>query len=152
LFAARTHIANGTSAAASLSLTLDVRARLQYDMAHLPCSICVPYQLLQQWDRAGTLVEKLSEVLLHALPSPNAQMSAGQRYSEKNVTVFVVCRRGINSVKAVRLIQRASGSAEGEGDGKGARAENPLQRFVFKSVEGGLNAYHVRADPNFPFY
>ncbi|KAL7696994.1 molybdopterin synthase sulfurylase-like protein [Lotmaria passim] len=150
--------AASASEAANTCVTLDVRARVQYDMAHLPDSVCVPYSVLLQWDRAGTLVTQLFEVLQRYMPS-KAEVGEVERRVSGSVVVFVICRRGVNSVKAVKLIQRAVEKAESQesisnngGDGVAQRAENPLRRFVFKNVEGGLNAYHARVDANFPYY
>ncbi|KPI89869.1 putative molybdopterin synthase sulfurylase-like protein [Leptomonas seymouri] len=136
-------------AAASTTITLDVRVRLQYDMAHLPHSVCVPYQTLLQWERAGTLVQQLDELLQATL---TVEGTADSEVSHKGpVTVFVLCRRGINSVKAVKLIQRALAGNEGH-QRDSQHVEHLRDRFTFKNVEGGLNAYHRNVDRAFPFY
>lgn len=149
-----------TSSYRPAALTLDVRVRLQYDMAHLPDSLCVPYQTLQQWERAGQLAAQLAEVLNQALAAHTTSSSSLETAAnnsvagdgvESRVVVFVLCRRGINSVKAVELIQGVLNSAASLPDAP-ASMENPLHRFVFRNVEGGLNAYHSRVDARFPYY
>ncbi|KPA81022.1 putative molybdopterin synthase sulfurylase-like protein [Leptomonas pyrrhocoris] len=136
-------------AAASATLTLDVRAGVQYDMAHLPHSICVPYERLLQWERAGTLLAQLDE-LLHDAVKTTGTTDNTEASRTAPVPVFVVCRRGINSVKAVKLIERALDSVDEHQDTQ--HVASLMHTFVFKNVEGGLNAYHRKVDREFPFY
>lgn len=125
-------------------ITLDVRVQLQFDMAHLPHSTHVPFQRLQQWHRAGTLLPKLAD-LLESSVFTDAASSVLPR-----VPVYVVCRRGINSVKAVDLIEAALTEAAARGEAVDAVAR--LMRFAFVNVQGGLNAYHREVSREFPFY
>ncbi|CAJ1009762.1 putative ThiF family/Rhodanese-like domain containing protein [Leishmania naiffi] len=149
------------AAAAERCITLDVRARVQYDMAHLPHSVNVPYQWMQRWQRAGTVVTHLSEVLEKALPpqsdthgsssssSKEASSAAAHGGTVPEVMVYVLCRRGINSLKATALIRAALEEEQAEGDrAKAAR----LGQYVFQNVSGGLNAYHFEVDRGFPYY
>ncbi|AIN99546.1 molybdopterin synthase sulfurylase-like protein, putative [Leishmania panamensis] len=134
------------AAAAERCITLDVRARVQYDMAHLPHSVNVPYQSMQQWQRAGTVVTHLSEVLEKALP-PQSDTHSSSTVPE--VMVYVLCRRGINSLKATALIQAALEEEQAKGNRATAAR---LGQCVFQNVSGGLNAYHCEVDRGFPYY
>ncbi|CAM45457.1 putative molybdopterin synthase sulphurylase-like protein [Leishmania braziliensis MHOM/BR/75/M2904] len=138
----------GAAAAATAErcITLDVRARVQYDMAHLPHSVNVPYQSMQQWQRAGTVVTHLSEVLEKALPPQSAAAHGG---TVPEVMVYVLCRRGINSLKATALIRAALEEEQAKGDRATAAR---LGQYVFQNVSGGLNAYHCEVDRGFPYY
>ncbi|KAG5501518.1 hypothetical protein JKF63_03347 [Porcisia hertigi] len=146
------------TAATQQSVTLDVRVRLQYDMAHLAHSINVPYQSLQEWQRAGTVVAQLADVLDKALLTPSKSQNALKNGSPapsredaraEVVVVYVVCRRGINSLKATALICAAIEEAEARGD---RVAVARLGRYTFRNVSGGLNAYHREVDNAFPYY
>ncbi|KAK7195316.1 molybdopterin synthase sulfurylase-like protein [Novymonas esmeraldas] len=142
------------------SVTLDVRMRPQYDMAHLPDSVNVPYRTLQQWRRAGTLMAQLADALEKALPPTSDCAPDGATATAATPTatvVYVVCRRGINSVHAVALIhaalQEAVAAAETPDDAVAVTtAAARLRRHTFRSVTGGLNAYHREAEPAFPYY
>lgn len=145
------------SAAAQRRVTLDVRVRLQYDMAHLAHSVNVPYQSLLQWKRAGTVVTQLADALDKALPPQsntqdcmeNGSAAASHDDAGPQVVVYVLCRRGINSLKAMALIRAALGEAEARGD---EAAVAQLGRYIFRNVSGGLNAYHREVDSAFPYY
>jgi len=54
----------------------------------------------------------------------------------KNLSVYVVCRRGNDSQRAVRLMQDKFG-------------ELPL---TFKDIHGGLHKWAKDVDQNFPVY
>ncbi|CAJ1032048.1 putative ThiF family/Rhodanese-like domain containing protein [Leishmania utingensis] len=145
-YAAHMPGAAAAAAAAERCITLDVRARVQYDMAHLPHSVNVPYRSMQQWQRAGTVVTHLSEVLEKALP-PQSDTHSSSTVPE--VMVYVLCRRGINSLKATALIQAALEEEQAKGDRATAAR---LGQYVFQNVSGGLNAYHCEVDRGFPYY
>ncbi|KAG5475925.1 hypothetical protein CUR178_03639 [Leishmania enriettii] len=146
------------TAAAQHHVTLDVRVPLQYDMAHLAHSINVPYQSLQQWKGAGTLLLHLADMLDKAVPSepgtqgcmrnaPGAAASHGD--AESKVVVYVLCRRGIDSRRSAAVICAALAEAEAKGD---SAAVARLGRYEFRNVSGGLNAYSREVDRDFPYY
>ncbi|KAG5475402.1 hypothetical protein LSCM1_03515 [Leishmania martiniquensis] len=153
--------AAAAASAAPQHVTLDVRVRLQYDMAHLAQSINVPYQSLQQWHSAGTVVTQLADVLDKAVPpQPDSQgcvkhatAAASHDAAESKVVVYVLCRRGINSRKAMVLIGAALDEAKAKGAGTAAAAAAArLGRYIFRNVNGGLNAYSREVDRDFPYY
>ncbi|MCI4382672.1 hypothetical protein PGIGA_G00017370 [Pangasianodon gigas] len=108
-------------------LLLDVRPKVEVDICHLPVSIKIPLASLedQNADHINFLKEKISELKL--------QMS-----SELQVPVYVVCKLGNDSQKAVQLLEKMSGTE--------------LERITVKDIIGGLMAWANKIDPSFPKY
>ncbi|XP_053093806.1 adenylyltransferase and sulfurtransferase MOCS3 [Pangasianodon hypophthalmus] len=108
-------------------LLLDVRPKVEVDICHLPVSINIPLASLedQNADHINFLKEKISELKL--------QMS-----SELQVPVYVVCKLGNDSQKAVQLLEKMSGTE--------------LERITVKDIIGGLMAWANKIDPSFPKY
>lgn len=92
---------------------LDVRPAAHFEICHLPGSINIPIDVLP---------EQMDDV--------RKMLSEGQ-FRE----AFVICRRGNDSQRAVKLLE--------EGVGKEA---------VFCDVAGGLTAWASTVDPQFPMY
>ncbi|CBH17141.1 molybdopterin synthase sulphurylase protein,putative [Trypanosoma brucei gambiense DAL972] len=126
-------------------MTLDVRPKEQYDMAHLPHSVSLPLKQLEMWKRDGVLQNEW-EKFVNSVPCA----------SRGPMDVYVICRRGISSVKAMQVLlplqEWCPKSCGTDVDGKAAIHQNPGKRFRFINVDGGLNRYHREVDRNFPFY
>lgn len=107
---------------ASLIL-LDVRVERQYELCHLQESINIPlHELRKQVKR----IESLSE-------------------GEK--PVYVICRRGIASAEATRMLLEVIESYD---DPDSARKSSRIHS-VF-NISGGYASYQVEVDPSFPRY
>ncbi|MCJ8736869.1 hypothetical protein PDJAM_G00017210 [Pangasius djambal] len=108
-------------------LLLDVRPKVEVDICHLPVSINIPLASLEDRnaDHINFLKEKISELKL--------QMSF-----ELHVPVYVVCKLGNDSQKAVQLLEKMSGTE--------------LEHITVKDIIGGLMAWANKIDPSFPKY
>jgi adenylyltransferase and sulfurtransferase len=95
-------------------ILLDVRVKEQYDLCSLPGSINIPL---------ASIPRRMDEI---------AALSDGTK------GIYCLCRRGIASAEATRLINDA-------------RAEIPSIPPV-KNINGGLNAWRVQVDERFPMY
>ena len=95
-------------------ILLDVRVSEQYQLCHLPHSVPLPLD---------ELTGKLQYI---------EELSAGK------LAVYCLCRRGIASVEATRILHEA-------------RVSRPGIHAVF-NVTGGLDAWRDTVDPNFPKY
>ena len=93
---------------------LDVRVREQFEMCRLDGAVNIPLRELEA---------KLERV---------EELSAGQK------PVYCICRRGIFSADATRVLARVS-------------EERPLIYSV-KNITGGLLAWTEEVDPSFPKY
>ncbi|KAG8347838.1 putative ThiF family [Trypanosoma vivax] len=125
-------------------ITLDVRTRVQFDMAHLPHSVSLPLPQLQEWKRDGVLASEWRRFI-------SAHLSG----DETEVDVFVLCRRGVTSVAATQLLlplQHCGVEADGMHGEPPTFAGCESVHFRFMNVDGGLNAYHTQVDSDFPFY
>jgi adenylyltransferase/sulfurtransferase len=101
-------------------LLLDVRSELQFDMCHLPGAISVP------------------------LASLNERMAAVEAAAVEKDGIYCVCRRGIDSEVAARLLHK--GVREGTfGAGK-------IKVEQIRHVKGGLLAWGASVDDSFPSF
>ncbi|XP_017567358.1 adenylyltransferase and sulfurtransferase MOCS3 isoform X1 [Pygocentrus nattereri] len=107
-------------------LLLDVRPKVEVDICCLPTSINIPLANLEErkTDHVNLLKEKISELK--------------QQIKESQVAVFVVCKLGNDSQKAVQILEKLSGSE--------------LEQIIVKDISGGLLAWAKRIDPSFPQY
>nr|XP_046268360.1 adenylyltransferase and sulfurtransferase MOCS3 [Scatophagus argus] len=108
-------------------LLLDVRPLVEVDMCHLPFSLNIPLSSLE---------ERKSEhirLLQQRIGQLKQQMADGCRPS-----VFVICKLGNDSQKAVRVMEKMSGSE--------------VDSITVKDICGGLMAWAKRIDPTFPQY
>jgi adenylyltransferase and sulfurtransferase len=99
---------------------LDVRVERQFELCALPGAVNIP-------------LEQLPLQIEHL-----AELSGGTK------PVFVLCRRGVASAEAVRMLH-------------GWRQDDPNQRFLkdihsIRNVAGGLVAWQQQVDPSFPMY
>ncbi|KAI4875305.1 hypothetical protein NFI96_022569 [Prochilodus magdalenae] len=107
-------------------LLLDVRPKVEVDICCLPTSINIPLASLEErkTDQVSLLKEKISELK--------------QQGVESHVKVFVVCKLGNDSQKAVQVLEKMSGSE--------------VEPIIVKDISGGLMAWAKKIDPCFPQY
>ncbi|XP_067335216.1 adenylyltransferase and sulfurtransferase MOCS3 isoform X2 [Channa argus] len=108
-------------------LLLDVRPLVEVDICHLPFSLNIPLSSLE---------EKKSEhlQLLRERISQLKQQMAG----DCRPPVYVICKLGNDSQKAVQLLEKMS--------------ESDIDSITVKDICGGLLAWAKRVDPTFPQY
>ena len=117
-------VQNALSAASSAPfLLLDVRPSAHFDLCHLPLAVNVPLAALSQ---------RLAEVEAAATEAADR---ARTETAEVRPVVYCICRRGVDSVQAVRLLQQHS--------------QSRLQVF---DVAGGLMAWRQQVDACWPLY
>jgi adenylyltransferase/sulfurtransferase len=161
-------------------LLLDVREPVQFRICALPGAINVPLRVLKQQIPAwlmqhlqpATSSSSLPLVAQSITPHPlSATVSASsssspsetpQQQPAQSVTIalprdiFVMCRRGVDSVTAARLLlahvqQQAQmiASADGAQQQQQAASASVVQ---LRHVSGGLQAWHDQVDASFPLY
>ncbi|TSO25234.1 Adenylyltransferase and sulfurtransferase MOCS3 [Bagarius yarrelli] len=108
-------------------LLLDVRPKVEVDICHLPVSINIPLATLedQKTDHINILKKKIREIKL-------------QMCTESPVPVYIVCKLGNDSQKAVQLLEKMSGTE--------------IEHITVKDISGGLMAWANKIDPSFPKY
>ncbi|KAK6304293.1 hypothetical protein J4Q44_G00248790 [Coregonus suidteri] len=108
-------------------LLLDVRPLVEVDICHLPTSLNIPLSSLENRnsEHIHVLKERIGQV--------KEQMS-----SESQVPVYVICKLGNDSQKAVQVLERMSGSE--------------VDCVTAKDICGGLMAWAQKIDPSFPQY
>ncbi|XP_065822298.1 adenylyltransferase and sulfurtransferase MOCS3 isoform X1 [Labrus bergylta] len=108
-------------------LLLDVRPRVEVDICHLPFSLNIPLSSLEERKSDGIrlLQEKISQL---------KQQMAG----DCQPSVYVICKLGNDSQKAVQVLEKISGSE--------------MDRVTVKDISGGLMAWAKKIDPTFPQY
>lgn len=125
-------------------LCVDVRSSTQYEMAHLPGSVSLPFETLRLWEGEKNLWERWNDFLVSTLMLDimrHSQLEDVTALLPPTCTVLFICRRGVNSVKAVQLLHTLP-----------KEESDRLIDWKVKNVDGGLNAYHTKIDPSFPFY
>ncbi|KAM6916911.1 adenylyltransferase and sulfurtransferase MOCS3 [Lycodopsis pacificus] len=108
-------------------LLLDVRPRVEVDICHLPLSLNIPLSSLE---------EKKSEhiqLLQERIGQLKRQMEGDCR-----PPVYVICKMGNDSQKAVQAVEKMSGSE--------------VDSVSVKDICGGLMAWAKRVDTTFPQY
>ncbi|KAG7465758.1 hypothetical protein MATL_G00156950 [Megalops atlanticus] len=108
-------------------LLLDVRPLVEVDICRLPFSLTIPLASLE--DRKPEHVR----LLQNKITETKEQMKA-----ESHVPVYVICKMGNDSQKAVQVLQQMSGSE--------------LECITAKDIRGGLMAWAQKIDPSFPQY
>lgn len=108
-------------------LLLDVRPKVEVDICHLPISINIPLSSLE-----NKKAEHLT-LLKDTVSDLKQQMNI-----KSQVPVFVVCKLGNDSQKAVQLLEKISGQE--------------IEQITVKDVIGGLMAWANKIDPSFPQY
>lgn len=97
---------------------LDVRVGEQYDLCHLDGAFHIPLE---------SLMTRLDEIEERASPEEGAPLP-----------VYCICRRGILSAEATRLLHAAKATRSRLGD--------------IYNVTGGLETWRIEVDPSFPKY
>ena len=148
---------------------LDVRPSLQFDIAHLPQAINVPReQLMQRWhdvqravQHAVTAAEErnttAAPVVTAAISRSTAeQASDGSELGPPRCRLFVVCRRGVDSLHAARWIEQQQQQQQHEQQQvvHAAQSGAHLQHVQVDvlNVHGGLMAWSQVVDKDFPMY
>uniref|UniRef100_A0A672IPG2 Adenylyltransferase and sulfurtransferase MOCS3 n=1 Tax=Salarias fasciatus TaxID=181472 RepID=A0A672IPG2_SALFA len=108
-------------------LLLDVRPLVEVDICHLPFSLNIPLSSLEE--RKSEHLQLLRE----RVGQLKRQMAGGGR-----PPVYVICKQGNDSQKAVQLLEKMSGSE--------------LDHVTVKDISGGLMAWARTVDPTFPQY
>nr|XP_033793614.1 adenylyltransferase and sulfurtransferase MOCS3-like isoform X1 [Geotrypetes seraphini] len=108
-------------------LLVDVRPPVEVDICHLPDSIYIPLDKLEKknLDCLNHLKRKLLE----------GRLKTGE---EMSFPVYVICKLGNDSQKAVKILQDLSGKE--------------LGALLAKDIAGGLMAWSNKVDPTFPQY
>jgi adenylyltransferase/sulfurtransferase len=110
-------------------ILLDVRPKTQFDMVHFFEAIHVPFQ---HFTSQKPSVDALAR-MLEAVQIDTPKSEKGDAASTKIPTVYVICRRGIDSVAATEWLLQSG-------------VECAL------NVDGGYTAYAARVDPAFSIY
>ena len=127
-------------------LLLDVRAQEQYNLCGIPGSLFIPLAEIESSPRDA--LAKINAAILNRRKERLALEEIRADSAATSEDVYVLCRRGINSMKAVRLL--ASHLAEVD---VGVSSENPAPAIrAFVNVEGGLGRWSAEVDENFPLY
>ncbi|XP_028251053.1 adenylyltransferase and sulfurtransferase MOCS3 [Parambassis ranga] len=108
-------------------LLLDVRPLVEVDICHLPLSLNIPLSSLE--DRKSDHLQLLKEGI-----SKLKQQMAG----DCQPSVYVICKQGNDSQKAVQVLEKMSGSE--------------VDNITVKDISGGLMAWAKKIDPTFPQY
>ena len=143
---------------------LDVRTTIQYGIVNLSDNVSsvgiplnIPLMRLRGPHTYGAAMEELSAAV-------DAADKLLQDRASSGIDVFVICRRGIDSVAATKYLldyypqakhERAAVSAsDGSEDGDAAVAASipALGKVTFRNIEGGLNAWRSDVDQTFPEY
>uniref|UniRef100_A0A3Q0S6N8 Adenylyltransferase and sulfurtransferase MOCS3 n=1 Tax=Amphilophus citrinellus TaxID=61819 RepID=A0A3Q0S6N8_AMPCI len=108
-------------------LLLDVRPLVEVDICRLPFSLNIPLSSLQERkpEHLQLLQERISQL---------KQQMAG----DCRPPVYVICKQGNDSQKAVQILERLSGSE--------------VERVTVKDISGGLMAWARRIEHTFPQY
>lgn len=108
-------------------LLLDVRPLVEVDICHLPFSLNIPLSSLEERksDHIRLLQERISQL--------QQQMEGDRR-----PPVYVICKLGNDSQKAVQVMEKMSWSE--------------VDSIAVKDISGGLMAWAKRIDPTFPQY
>ncbi|XP_054653213.1 adenylyltransferase and sulfurtransferase MOCS3 isoform X2 [Dunckerocampus dactyliophorus] len=108
-------------------LLLDVRPFVEVDICHLPGSLNIPLSSLEE--RRSEHIQLLQERIRQV-----KQKAGGINWPP----VYVVCKQGNDSQKAVQVLEKMSGTE--------------VDNISAKDVCGGLMAWAQRIDPTFPQY
>jgi adenylyltransferase and sulfurtransferase len=144
------------------SVILDVREALQHRICHIDGSISMPLRTLARCERPADRIRLVSEAFRKQREERKRSRDdhhedddaiRGPCNDEDDVPdrVLVVCRRGIASTAAVKLL------VEGQADyaathQHGEEGINMFASVPMLHVVGGLNRYSSQCDPGFPEY
>ncbi|UZJ57266.1 hypothetical protein CBS101457_006586 [Exobasidium rhododendri] len=109
-------------------LLVDVRPQVEYEITHLVPSVNIPFRTLLSdpqaaHDRLRTLAAKLE----------------GEDSIEKDVAIYLVCRKGNDSILAQSALLSCSPA-------------DSITSLDFVNVKGGLRAWSEQVDGSFPVY
>ncbi|XP_032403997.1 adenylyltransferase and sulfurtransferase MOCS3 [Xiphophorus hellerii] len=110
-----------------LHILLDVRPLVEVDICHLPFSLNIPLSSLEQ--RKSEDIQLLQQRIVQL-----KQQMAG----DCQPPVYVICKLGNDSQKAVQVLEKMSGSE--------------LDSITVKDICGGLMAWATKIDTRFPQY
>uniref|UniRef100_A0A665VN49 Adenylyltransferase and sulfurtransferase MOCS3 n=1 Tax=Echeneis naucrates TaxID=173247 RepID=A0A665VN49_ECHNA len=112
---------------AELHLLLDVRPLVEVDICCLPSSLNIPLSSLEERKREHIQLfqERISQL---------KEQMAG----DCQPPVYVICKQGNDSQKAVQILEKMSGSE--------------VDSITVKDICGGLMAWAKKIDPAFPQY
>ncbi|XP_015251835.1 PREDICTED: adenylyltransferase and sulfurtransferase MOCS3 [Cyprinodon variegatus] len=108
-------------------ILLDVRPLVEVDICHLPFSLNIPLSSLEQ--RKSEDIRLLQQRIIQL-----KQQMAGDCHPP----VYVICKLGNDSQKAVQILEKMSGSE--------------MDSFTVKDICGGLMAWAKNIDSTFPQY
>ncbi|KAM4626021.1 adenylyltransferase and sulfurtransferase MOCS3 [Polymixia lowei] len=108
-------------------LLLDVRPLVEVDICHLPFSLNIPLSSLEA--RKSEHIQLLKE----RVGQLKQQMAA-----DRQLPVYVICKLGNDSQKAVQVLEKMSGSE--------------VDDIAVKDICGGLTAWAKKIDHSFPQY
>ncbi|XP_072554853.1 adenylyltransferase and sulfurtransferase MOCS3 isoform X1 [Paramormyrops kingsleyae] len=106
-------------------LLLDVRPLVEVNICHLPFSLNIPLASLE--DRKAEDMQKLKE-----------KISDSKQQTEMSIPVYIICKLGNDSQKAVQVLEQMSGV--------------DTENVTVKDICGGLMAWAQKIDPSFPQY
>ncbi|XP_048830290.1 adenylyltransferase and sulfurtransferase MOCS3 [Brienomyrus brachyistius] len=106
-------------------LLLDVRPLVEVNICHLPFSLNIPLASLE--DRRAEDMQKLKE-----------KIADSKQQTETSVPVYIICKLGNDSQKAVQVLEQMSGV--------------DIENVTVKDICGGLVAWAQKIDPSFPQY
>ncbi|XP_005994008.1 adenylyltransferase and sulfurtransferase MOCS3 isoform X2 [Latimeria chalumnae] len=104
---------------------VDVRSQMEVDICHLPHSVNIPLIKLEEKnvDCIKLVLELVDEI---------------KRSDKELASVYVICKLGNDSQKAVKVLREMSG--------------NELPHLLVKDIQGGLMAWAHKIDATFPQY
>lgn len=108
-------------------LLLDVRPLVEVDICHLPFSHNIPLSSL----------EEMKSECLQLLRARIARLKQ-QMENDSRPPVYVICKQGNDSQKAVQVLEKMSGSE--------------MDHVIVKDISGGLMAWARTIDHTFPQY
>ncbi|EHB02257.1 Adenylyltransferase and sulfurtransferase MOCS3 [Heterocephalus glaber] len=109
---------------------LDVRPQVEVDICRLPHALHIPLKRLERKD--GESLKLLREAIREGNSGREAPEGAA-------VSVYVICKLGNDSQKAVRILQSLTAAQE-------------LGSLTVRDVVGGLMAWAAKIDETFPRY
>ncbi len=148
-------------------LLIDVREPVQFRICALPGAVNVPLRVLKQgtplWLQrllrpAGGSTEvgdatASGNAVQSITPHPSAAAAAADSSAPSSSPlreIFVMCRRGVDSVTATRLLlAQAQPTDAATASSANATIAAPLS---IRHVSGGLQAWHDQVDASFPLY
>jgi len=137
---------------------LDVREPVQFDLCRIQKAINIPLRhLKQKLDSVKQLVRQEDRKKRRTETRNGIEMNADSSSSSLSpIPVYVMCRRGLDSLAASEILQRFASEMEESRKKSEAALEDgkeedcpPFQCF---NVSGGLVSWRDKVDPTFPIY